>query len=179
MKRIPKYCIVVLIGLIFLAPGLIAYFFYQNHWLTTASKTNKGLLLNPPIQLTGQPASLKHSQKWQLILWMPTQCSQECLQQIDQLARIRLALGRRLYQVETWVWLGNSTQAFTPNHLQDLQEQDIQLTTNPRVPKELQALKEPQIFIANPQHYLVLAYKVSSNPKDIFHDMKCLLGVKE
>ena len=96
-----NYIVLLLMLALFIAPGLSAYLFYNHLTWLGAAKTNKGELLNPPILLT----KLGMDAKWRLILWSPTGCAQECIQQLDKLARIRLALGRRLYQVDSLLLL--------------------------------------------------------------------------
>lgn len=178
-----KYLILVLLGLVFAAPGISAYFFYTHpQWLGEAT-TNKGLFLDPPVLLT----SLSHQTvvgpstgpKWQLILWSPAACEKTCLEQLDKLARIRLALGRRLYDVVPNLLLGAKAPPLPESLKKVLQEQDIhvvQLSGDEKAP----GLKDQlEIFIANPDNFLVLAYQPTVQPGDVFHDIKQLLNTTE
>ena len=166
-----NYLILILLGLVFLAPGLGAYLFYTHQrWLSSAP-TNKGLLLNPPLLLTNFASS--HKKHWKLILWSTGACEKKCIQQLDKLARIRLALGRHLYDVALVLVLG--TPALPDDALaQSLREEDIRVVNWPHDASF--PAKEPiKIFIANPDNYLVLSYRAGVHPNDIVHDMKQLL----
>ena len=102
-----NYVVLLLLILLFALPGLTAYFFYFNpQWLGTTT-TNKGAFLNPPLLV---PSLGGHS-KWRLVLWSPVTCETSCLEHMDQLARVRLALGRRLYDVEASLLLGANAGA--------------------------------------------------------------------
>ena len=173
LKR--NYLILLLLFLLFAAPGIAAYLFYLNPQWLSASTTNKGRLLKPPVTLLrskgGKP-------QWTLMLWAPQGCEQACLKQLDKLARIRLALGRRLYDVEELL-LATKDQVFSANFRNSLQEQAIHLLQiNPTNLKEA-LTTQSEIFIANPDGLLILAYSPEANPADIYHDLKHLLNTTE
>lgn len=169
-----NYSILFLLGLLFAAPGISAYFFYMHpNWLGNAT-TNKGKLLNPPVLL----AHTKTSSKWQLVLWSPTACEQSCIAELDKLARIRLALGRHLYKVEPQLLLGVGTPPLSETLAKALHEQDIHtMRLLPGDREKMSVLSDhPEIFIVNPGAYLVLAYQPTVKPEDIFHDLKQLVS---
>lgn len=168
-----KYYILVLLGLLFAAPGISAYIFYLHpSWLGTVT-TNKGRLLNPPILL----AHTKLNSKWLLALWSPGACEQNCVAELDKLARIRLALGRHLYKVQPQLLLDANAPPLAAPLAQALQEQDIHITRlSQEERKNMSVLKDNlAIFIVNPDAYLVLAYQPNVKPQDIFHDLKQLV----
>ncbi len=159
-----NYVILLFLALLFAAPGLMAYLYYHNPQWLTANTANKGELLNPP-----QFIKLDNKAKWRLILWYPRHCEIACLQEVDKLARVRLALGRRFYEVDQWLVLGEeSSQTLT----RTLHEQDIHFL---RLSRGAIFPDKPRIFIANPKGYLVLAYAETIKPKDIYHDINWLL----
>lgn len=173
-----NYFILLLLALLFAAPGLTAYLYYLHPQWLGATTTNKGELLTPPVLLT---KVLSEKSKWRLIFWNPNNCEVACLQDLDRLARVRLALGRRLYEVEQWLVSAEGDQQMSMALTNTLQGQDIhvlRLSKNDRA--DLPVLKdEPEIFIANPDGYLVLAYPASAKPEDIYHDIKQLLNTTE
>jgi hypothetical protein len=175
-KQKTKFYIVALLISAFAAPGVAAYLFYKNPSWLGSSRTNKGLLLTPAVELT----SVKGQSKWRLIYWTPEACEARCLNQLDVLARVRLALGRKLYQVDQQLVLGvNGTVSSTLE--QELNTHDVtavQLSSaDEQQVKSLVA--EPQIFIMNPDNYLVLSYKSGVNPNDVYKDLKLLLNANE
>lgn len=174
MKRIQRrFILLLLLCLMFAAPGLFAYYFYLHpNWLSS-NTTNKGTFIRPPILLD----DVKAPQKWQLMVWSPITCNETCLAQADKLARIRLALGRRLYDLDISVLVNDNLATMTDATQKLLQEQGIQiipLSVND-IAKLTHAYNQMSIFIANPTHYLVLHYDINAAPDDIFHDIKKLL----
>jgi len=164
-----QFTILFLLALVFAAPGLGAYLLYQHPTWLGNKTTNKGKFINPPILLT----ELQGRSKWRLILWEPKSCGLRCEEQLDKLARLRLALGRRLYEVEQWLLLSSQTSNPTQEMLALLHDQDIRFM---RLAKEQEMSKYPQIYIATPDKFLILKYPVSTKPGDIFQDLKQLLN---
>jgi hypothetical protein len=176
-KQITKYYIVLILLILFTAPGVTAYLFYTHpSWLGSA-RTNKGQLLSKPLELT----SIEGKKKWQLLFWTPNSCGQECLKQIDTLARVRLALGRRLYLVEQKLMLGANQSTQIAKIKEELNDKDVQISILSTVDKQHleQLTKKPRIFIMNPDNYLVLSYKSGVKPEHIYKDLKILLSATE
>ena len=98
---------------------------------------------------------------------------------MDKLARVRLALGRRLYEVDLSLLqgadAGPTNAGSATNTLQEPGVSMVRLSNNESV--RLSGLyKNPTLFIANPEHYLVLVYPVTAKADDLFHDIKLLLA---
>ena len=168
------YFILCALVFLFAAPGLSAYFFYFHpQWLSSVT-TNKGQFVNPPILV---PALHSKTTKWQFVLWRPDGCDASCMKQLDQLARVRVALGRRLYDVDLVLLMSANVSSISGAHAKILSEQsvsDVRLSAS-ESDKMTPMYSKPMFFIANPDHYLVLAYQTSSQPDDLFHDIKLLL----
>ncbi len=172
-----KYFILVLLTLVFVAPGLSAYIVFNHTTWLSAAKTNKGTLLSPPMLF----ADSGMESKWRLVLWSPASCDAVCQQQLDKLARVRLALGRRLYQVDQWLVLGAAAPQLSEALANLLHDQAIQVLRLPsdKLARQVGLPIDSELFIMNPDDYLVLAYQATSKPGDIYHDIKRLLNVKE
>lgn len=176
-KQLTKFNLLLILALLFAAPGISAYFFYKHPDLLGSSRVNKGTLLNPPFLLNG----LDKSTKWRLILWSPTGCSDLCMKQLDQLARVRLAMGRKLYQVELWLILGDKAPAMDDQTQALLDKEDfhiVQSSTASTINLSVLTTKA-QLFIANPDNYVILSYLPKANPEDIYKDLKLLLNSSE
>lgn len=161
----------------FAAPGLSAYLFYQHpNWLGSSS-VNKGILLNPPQVLS----SLDGQAKWRIVYWSPNDCDKTCLEQLDVLARIRLALGRKLYYVDQWLILGDKAAPLSDETKSLLTEQDFHVAQLSRTEQnKITALSaQPQVYLANPDNYLILSYQSQVNPDDVYKDLKLLLNTTE
>lgn len=176
-KPVTKYYILLLLALMFAAPGIAAYVFYHHPSWLGVTKVNKGTLLTPAPVLD----VFDKEDKWRLVFLSPDACDQLCLHQLDILARVRLALGRKLYQVDEWLLLGDKSSSISEESAAILKKQDVhfaQLSTAQMVIlANLPA--EANIFIVNPEGYLILSYRAGVNPDDVYKDLKLLLNTTE
>ncbi|MGL5743190.1 MAG: hypothetical protein ACRCXC_11985 [Legionella sp.] len=176
-KQTTKYYILLLLIAVFAAPGIAAYVFYQHpSWLGSA-RVNKGTLLNPPVLV----ASLEGKSKWRVIFWSPNVCDKSCLKQLDTLARIRLALGRKLYQVDQWLVLSHNAPSLPQQTSYLLKEMDFKITQLPEAETQTKGnlFSDAKIFIADPNNYLILSYSLQAKPDDVYKDLKLLLNATE
>lgn len=173
---ISKYLTPILLILVFVAPGLLAYFYYHHPHELGLSQINKGTLLSPPRLLTLN----KSDSKWRLIVWRPFTCETGCIEQLEQLARMRLALGRRLYNLDLYLLLGGQEHALTEKLIERMRQEDIHVlkSTANTVTDGFKLPPKPQVYLEDPHGYLVLSYPQNVNPSDIFHDIKRLLNAK-
>lgn len=176
-KKTTKYYILSLLILVFAAPGLCAYLFFSHPTWLGESRTNKGSLLTQPVKLS----SVQGQEKWRIVYWTPTNCKTACLAQLDVLARVRLALGRKLYQVDQLLVLGKEGQVPTLNDAEALKVKDFRI--NQLSARDTQRVKQvsehSKIFIMNPDNYLILSYKSGVNPDDVYKDLKLLINTTE
>lgn len=164
--------IIGLLLFLFAAPGTIAYIVYLHpEWIS--SRTNHGQLLQPPPILQ----QMSQSEKWQLLYWTPQACTQDCLQRMDDLAKLRLALGRRLYYVDLVLasqTARSTASQTTQNLLETVDGHWAQLAG-----KEAEILgSQPAIYLVNPQGYVILAYSSDQSLKDIFQDLQKMVHDK-
>ncbi|KTD05679.1 hypothetical protein [Fluoribacter gormanii] len=176
-KQASKYYILVLLVVIFVAPGVAAYLFYQHPSWLGATRVNKGTLLNPPVMLN----ALDGTSKWRIIFWSPEACAQECMKQLNMLARVRLALGRKLYQVDQWLLLSDKASALSQEQQSYLKEIDFKVArlSAAEVSTKGTLSSETKVFIADPGNYLILSYTSQVNPNDVYKDLKLLLNTTE
>ena len=173
-KKISNYTILLLLAVLFAAPGVTAYFVYLHPEWLGASTVNKGHLMQPPSVLN----AFDDSAKWRMVLISPNTCEKMCLAQLDTLARARLALGRQLYNVELWLVLDSNAASLSEEEKADLKEKDIRVAQISFATTEMQAILSGdfRLFIANPEQYLILGYQDQANPEDIYKDLKRLLS---
>lgn len=172
--RKPVFTLLMLV-LIFCLPGIVAYWFFLHPEWLLAAKTNKGALLNPPYALSVP----QDKGKWHLYYWHPGKCDTLCLGQLDRLARSRLALGRKLYDVDLQ-WLRSDNSPDLPESLLlQLRQQDISVQTlNAKDSRYLLSQSQDSaVYIGNPDTYLILAYNTLNKPMDVYHDLKHLLSL--
>ncbi|RUR08362.1 hypothetical protein [Legionella sp. km772] len=174
-KSISKYYTLLALICLFAAPGIAAYLFYSHPTWLGSARTNKGNLLSQPIEL----ASIAKKDKWRIMLWVPNTCDSSCLKQLDMLARVRLALGRKLYLVDQLLVVDkNSISALMEKELtaRDFMVQELSATDK----QQLAPFgNEARIFIMDPERYLVLSYQSDVKPDDVYKDLKLLLTTYE
>lgn len=185
MKKVSRHSLILsLLMLVFLAPGLAAFYFYKHpSWLGEAT-INKGEFVRPAISIkslttlkgTSNPINKKENkQNWYLVLWSPKGCDEACHQSLEQLARVRLALGRYYYEVGEALLLGEasiepSMSSQWPSRVGEI----VPLSNNEE--RVLLALSnESRIFIADSSGYFIFSYDVTAQSDDIYHDLKHLL----
>lgn len=95
----------------------------------------------------------------------------------EDLARVRLALGRRLYQVDACLIFGHQRPVLSSKQSKILQEEDICVLKLPNnAQTDRTALGEKSaFFIVSPNNALVLTYPITVAPDDLFHDIKQLI----
>ncbi|PJD92890.1 MAG: hypothetical protein CK424_04800 [Legionella sp.] len=167
MKRTTIICLLILV---FAAPGIAAYFAYThpNWWTTT---TNHGQLLQPPPVLHHESIT----KKWQLIYWGGDHCDVACRKRLDDLARVRLALGRRLYHVDMVLAVNAKTSDVSEVVQHQLQQVDGHILLLDEVDAKVLGAT-PAIYIVNPAHFVILAYSATQPNDDIFQDLKKMVS---
>lgn len=165
------YVIFILLVIIFSLPGLSAYLYYHHPDWLTPMKTNQGVLFSPSVKLP----SLEAGQSWHLLLWYPTACGTPCMQVLDKLGRIRLALGRRLYDLDLTLLLSPHAERVSTAQMDSLHQQAMDVITLTARDVALLTPNEARILIADPRGYLVLSYPAGSAPEPIYHDLKQLI----
>lgn len=176
-KPLNRYFVVLVLVLMFAAPGLFAYLCYQNPQWLGASRINKGLLLEHPVALS----TATSKDKWQIVFWSPEGCDQQCISQLDLLSRVRLALGRKLYQVDQWLVVNQQTPVL-PDELQALLKRQDYHTGHFTAAEQQQLSALPaktNVFIVTPDNYVILGYQAPINPDDVYKDLKLLLNVEQ
>lgn len=164
--------------LLFAAPGSLALMFYKHPAWLAALPTNKGEFIQPavPLKVLDNP-----KEKWGMVLWCPAGCNTTCVQAFDQLARTRLALGRRLYQTSLWLLQPENSTVCAPEVKQAFDAQDANLRTL-SADEQAEALllqQDMSVFLTDPSNYMVLQYLAKHKPEDLFHDLKRLLSSRE
>lgn len=167
----------MLLAAMFVAPGFAAYLFYQHPTWLGSSKINKGTLLTLPLALN----AFEGNSKWRIVFLSSELCKKDCLEQLNLLARVRLALGRKLYQVDEWLILGDKMSSAAKELAPLLKEQDVHVTTlsSDQMLQLTTLSSNDKVFIVNPDNYFILSYPSGGNPEDIYKDLKLLLSTSE
>lgn len=179
MKQVfnQKKITLAMLILIFIMPGVLALFFYQHPERLTQFRMNKGHLINRPVKMPLSDA--QRNGHWKLAYWHEQDCQAACLKQLDRLARLRLALGRRLYEVDEWLISELSKEQLSADSVRFMQQNEIIPVHVSAPPASLTALLKNQgpVFIISPSGDFVLSYSGLSRTEDIFEDLKHLLSI--
>ena len=166
-KHKSRVIFILLFG-IFLLPGLMALFLYQTHYFHNLPKINHGQLLKPPVKIHLDITS----DKWGLIFWQPSVSEENLSDMIEKIKRIRLALGRRYFQVQPVLLTKDKSLSKSAQK---------ELTDNYFVHRVILAdemnllSSQPAFYILSPEKYVIIRYSVDTASNHIFKDIKRLL----
>lgn len=176
-KVVSKYFVLFILTLVFVAPGIAALIFYQHPQWLGPSHINKGEMIQPPFKIK----QLAHNKHWNLILYTNQDLNNSFKNTMELVAKIRLALGRKLYLVDQWVLNKQVAPVYSlemQSLVSALQYHVLNLNDNV-LPKNFELFTNSQIFIADPQGYLILRYPITGNPDNVYKDLKLLLNTTE
>lgn len=175
-KNRANYGIILLLVVVFAAPGLFAFLFYQHPEWVHSPQVNRGTLLTPPLAFHAFDELPPH--RWRIVLWSPHDCDAACMKQLNVLARVRLALGRQLYGVDLWFLLGEQTAGLSTAAQTILAAHDVHIMQlSPEASKGLP--EKEAIYLVDPYHYAILAYSHPLHPEALYQDLKHLLNTSE
>lgn len=160
--------------IVFVLPGIAAYIVYKNPSLLNAKSTNHGQFVKPPVLFSELPKS----NKWHLVYYSAGNCREKCMGDLDKLARIRLALGRRLYDVDSYLLLSRLAKNLTAEQERILQDVNIfvlKFAADKQQYKHV-FINDAAYFIINPEGYIILSFAADSPSDDIFQDLKKLVN---
>ena len=169
-----NYISLAALVVLFIIPGIVAYFAFQDPSAFGLKPTNHGQFIKPPFLLS----ELKNNKKWRLVYFSRHDCTEECMGDLDKMARIRLALGRRLYNVDSYFFMPQSAEDLTEEQEKILQDVNISVLKFSVDGKEYQRVfdKERAFFIVSPENYLILSFAADTPSEDIFADLKKLVN---
>ena len=113
---------------------------------------------------------------WQLVLKVEDNCQQDCLANLDKLSRLRLSMGRKLYDLDL-VLLLPSSQKLSPKLKAQLDNQNIlwSFLGNNEASKWVPEVKDEMIILFGPDHQAVLKYPTVFESKKLAHDLQLLI----
>jgi hypothetical protein len=170
--------VLIALFLVFAAPGVLALLFYMHPTWLGELPTNKGAFVTPSVRFPGLDDA---GDTWRIVVWCPAGCNTACLNRVDDLARVRLALGRRLYQVSLWLVQDKDSPMCTREVENILKAQDVHtraFSTHMRLNVPI-LQDESSVFLVDPKQHAVLQYQGARVPKDVFQDLKRLLNRQE
>lgn len=169
-----NYLSLAALVVLFIIPGIVAYFAYKDPSAFGLKSTNHGEFIKPPVLMS----ELKNNKKWRLVYFSRNDCTEECMGYLDKMARIRLALGRRLYNVDSYLFMPQNSKDLTEEQEKIVQDVNISVLKFAADGREYQRAfnKEHAFFIISPENYLILSFAADTPSEDIFADLKKLVN---
>jgi hypothetical protein len=168
-----KHIQILILMLVFIMPMLGAIYLTKNpQILQRYTSTNYGKWAPHsvpwPLPTNNRP--------WQLVLWQFEGCHDACMQQLGDLAKIRLAMGRKVYDLNLWVVVPQ-TKPLSEEQTKFLQNHDIQVGYfDEGASKQWQGVfGESPIVLVNPEKEVLLMYRMNPHAKKMFHDLQLLI----
>src|SRR3989338_6115927 len=184
--------------ILFFVPLVLAWYAF-SHRVDLVSKTvNKGVLMKPMLRIQELPLTsynLNYSfnpgnwqNHWVLLYFKGNNCDQSCFRVLYEIGQIRKALGKDQTKILT------AYVAVRPNNVSNpsmailrqlpriylLKTEDLDLATFlQNLWLTGQILQSGQLFLVDPQGYVMMRYPSDVNPEDVFHDLQRLLSLGE
>ncbi|ARR47601.1 cytochrome oxidase biogenesis cluster protein [Vibrio campbellii] len=163
---------IVLVSLVclFALPAIIAKVVLSQGWYETGV-TNRGELVEPYVTLEqlGQPSPLDEK-GWQLAYVLPSECKEQCQQQIHLMQQSHIALGKYQERVVPVIW--------TSEEANDVDQSIVVMQMNDALSSRVKA---GQVLIVDPLGQLVMSYTPEAKEdlvrlsKDVLADLRKLL----
>lgn len=160
--------------IIFSLPLWVSY--YLSHhlsWLKSLQTTNYGTWVKPSFTWHLEK---QNSRPWHLVLWSPKACDASCFATLNQLGKVRLAMGRKLYLLNIGLVLPRS-QALSSAQMMDCQAQDIQVSyiDDENIANWRSNFDSHPIVLFAPLEQALLMYPLSLDSKKLYHDLQQLI----
>lgn len=170
-----KPAVLAILFLLFVLPGCLALLLFQNPDWISGKTNNHGKFIRPYIKLD----SLSQHNQWHILLISNQTCGDQCLNLLDKLGRVRLALGRLSRDVDLRLMV--TKKSLLPNDTTRSQMKEMAMASQVLTPKEQRHLSDrgclQGVFIVDPNGYMVLSYPSDVPQKSIFEDLKHLIKV--
>ncbi len=163
-KRKPQ---LFLLMMVFVIPVLCSYFFYYYYEYFQFKTTNRGILVNPPIEAQYLYSTTKEGKqkKWRIIHAEDGACDDACQKINYQLSQVQKALGKESQRVDV-ISMNKNVQ------LERLMSAFVQ-----HGEKEF-AVKN-KIYLVDPLGNLFMYYPNMTDPMNILKDLKKVLKVSQ
>ena len=169
--KLHNQLVLIILFIVFVTPTILGVLLYSHPQWLQQKTINQGHLLTPAIPLTALETA---PPAWRMVVWSPTACEATCITQLEELMRIRLALGRQFYHVRITL-LQTTAQASTALNALPIER----LVLNAADQQALHAFNDMTWFIADRQRTLILQYPATQAAEAIFHDIKHLLSINQ
>lgn len=182
---------VLLMVAIFLAPLMLAKYYYFHGDVKIAA-TNQGQLLTNPHNVSElhlnkpfiQSADAWRDKRWHIIYQPPKKCDRECEQVIYKLQQVHIALGKNKDRLQR-VLIHNNNISNNLDHWRYIYDKYPHMTMTSFTNKNLtnnNIISSRKVYIADPLGNIIMSYNINDDDlsnfdSKIFKDTKRLLSV--
>ena len=156
---------------LFIFPVVAGTLLYEFRGFFHFSTTNHGVLVNPPIAVSQFQNNIQNNiqnnrqKKWQIVYVTDGVCDDAC-KKIDF----------QLHQVQTL--LGKDQSRVSVTQSSDLNDESI-LMKKAFQARDSRFVVSQKIYLIDPAGNIFMYYPATSNPLDIYHDLKHVLEVSQ
>jgi hypothetical protein len=163
--------ILALIVVLLALPFAIGAGLYFGGWQPPTVSPH-GHLLNPPIQLPEQiqRSTGKNGEKWNFLLRVHGPCAAECINRLDEMRRIHVALYKNMGRVSRTVL---TDQPDDPALLA-LRDSQPDLLLLPAQSSDISGVTDP-LLIIDPQGQVIMTYPADASAQGVRADLERLL----
>lgn len=187
----PVYILLVL----FIVPFVLAFFMSYTNAAWVSETSNRGHLIQPAIDVAAinflhadgkRPQVDEFHGRWTLLYVEPHQCQQHCQQTIIKLRQVHRALGKEAARVHRALALFSAQEslpAVLQKHYPHVSHYVIPANEFAEhvshTASEEDALETGAIYIVDPHGNMMMSYKATVAPDDVYADMKHLLKTSQ
>jgi hypothetical protein len=168
-RRLTLICLIA----VFMLPMLGAYFFKKHpSWLGANQTTNYGTWVKAKIIWSKR----SNQRPWKLVYWHPNPCDDQCFATLNQLAKIRLAMGRKLYDLDIFLYT-NEKNELKSQDLESMQKQDLSLAYANQQQGSIwkSAFSQESIVLVSPENQVLMMYPQDFIAKKMYNDLQRLI----
>lgn len=166
--------VILLLVMIFMLPLFGAYWLHRHPAVLGLERTtNYGHWVKAKIFL---PPSVHTARPWKLIFWHPNTCDERCFEHLNQLAKLRLAMGRKLYQLDIGLYL-DKQHRLSLQEVTNMQQNDIDWAYAGSTEQATWNVHFGQypIVLFSPEGQALLMYPEDFNAKKMYNDLQRLI----
>ena len=182
-----------LLILAFFLPVLAAWYmvFFTDFGRQNDGSVAHGVLIQPPRQLSNlhlhhaklSTAKFNLHGQWSMLVFQHSKCETACWDRLYKMRQIRLAMGRRMGQVQKVIVLTNNTEINFVDQLAEDYPQQLYILGSKIGYDFMQPFEDQDIFNSNPLFlidtagFLMMRYSEDVNPSGIIKDLNRLLRI--
>ena len=162
----------ILVGL-FIIPILAAHYVFSQRldWVSGQGSNYGQLIQQAVVWQTGA-----HPRPWQLAFVVDGQCQQDCLATLDKLSRLRLSMGRKLYDLDLVLVFKPKQQPGAKLQSQLDSQNIVWASLSAETFQQwAQVFKDRPIILFGPTRQAVLNYPLLFQSNKMAHDLQLLI----